>query len=484
MRSIRRHLTVRLCLLAALLLPCGVLAVYLLARQLLIAQFNETLDAKAEALISVAEVDEDEFEIDLDVQHFAGFGSPLTGDFFEVRRLNGNVIARSPSLENQQFTFSTVPMRGDWRGEVVLPEGNPGRAVAIPFVPEGDRSGQFGQLQLVVGSDSTVLLQTLRAVLWTLLITGAIGLVAAIVLIRLGLDRGLRPLNTLAAEVQELKVDQPGLRLETEILPKELRGVGEKLNRLLERVEASIARERRFSSHAAHELRTPLAELKMMTESVARWPDEATPERNKEMLEVIHELEELLEKLSLLARTEAGAYPVQIEQVDLAASIQRAIERDRQSVESRGLQIATKVEPGSFQTDPVLWQTILGNVLGNAVAYAPAGSTIQIDASPHFLTVGNPAPDLAPEDIDFLFERFWRKNTAREGGSHSGLGLAIVETAVRLLGGTCGATLKKGNLLIHIKWNMNVPQPGIDDGGERTRKPDRQDNPRLYDSEQ
>ena len=62
------------------------LAVYLLARQLLIAQFDETLDAKAEALISVAEVDEDEFEIDLDVQQFAGFGSPLTGDFFEVRR--------------------------------------------------------------------------------------------------------------------------------------------------------------------------------------------------------------------------------------------------------------------------------------------------------------------------------------------------------------------------------------------------------------
>ena len=103
----------------------------------------------------------------------------------------------------------------------------------------------------------------------------------------------------------------------------------------------------------------------------------------------------------------------------------------------------TKVEPGTFQTDPVLWQTILGNVLGNAVAYAPAGSTIQIEASPHFLTVGNPAPNLAPEDIDFLFERFWRKNTAREGGTHSGLGLAIVETAVRLLGGTCGATTSK-----------------------------------------
>jgi signal transduction histidine kinase len=445
---------VRLCLLAGVLLPCGVLAVYLLARQLLIAQFDETLEAKAEALISVAEVDDEEFEIDLDVQHFAGFGSPLTGDFFEVRRSNGEVIARSPSLENQEYTFSTVPSEDEWRGGVVLPEGNPGRAMAIPFVPEDDRAGQFGQLQLVVGSDSTVLLQTLRAMLWTLLITGATGLVAAIVLIRLGLARGLRPLNSLAAEVQELKIDQPGLRLETETLPNELRGVGEKLNRLLERVEASIARERRFSSHAAHELRTPLAELKMMTESVARWPDEATPERNEEMLEVIGEIEQLLEKLSLLARAEAGAYAVQLEQIDLAGSIERAVEREKTAVEARGLEIATRIESGVFRSDAVLWQTILGNLLGNAVAYAPPGSMIEVIASPGFLKVRNPAPDLSPTDMDLLFERFWRKNTAREGGSHSGLGLAIVETAVRLLGGRCEATLERGILQIQIQWNM------------------------------
>ena len=302
MRSIRRQLTVRLCLLAALLLPCGVLAVYLLARQLLHSHFDETLAAKAEALMAVAEVDGDEIEIDLDVQHFAGFGSAFTGDFFEVRRANGEVLLRSPSLENQQFTFSNVPLRGEWRGTVTLPEGNVGRAVAFSFVPDGDRAQKFADLNLVVASDSTALRQTLRAVLMVLLVTGSVGLAAAIVLIRLGLAKGLRPLNTLAEEVQELKVDQPGLRLETKILPDELRGVGEKLNRLLERVEESIARERRFSSHAAHELRTPLAELKIMAESIAKWPDEATPERSAEMLEVIAELEELLEKLSMLAR--------------------------------------------------------------------------------------------------------------------------------------------------------------------------------------
>lgn len=453
MNSIRCQLTTRLCLLAALLLPCGVLSVYLVAKQLLVSQFDAVLAAKAQALASVAEIDDDEFEIDLDVQEFAGFGTALAGDFFEVRHADGRVIARSPSLQNQPYSFSMVPAQGEWRGAVLLPEGNPGRALAFPFVPGNDRLGGFTDLQMVVASDSAALLQTLRTLLVVLLVTGGAGLVAAIIFIGVGLDRGLRPLDALAANVHDLKVDEPGLRLKTERLPKELRGIGEKLNLLLERVEASIGRERRFSSHAAHELRTPLAELKIMAEMVGKWPDEATPERSQEMLEVIGELEELLDKLSLLARVDAGSCPVQVETVDLSASIQRAIERGSAASASRGLQIRTRIEPGPFRTDPVLWQTILGNLLGNAAAHAPANSTVHVQASPRSLTVTNAAPDLKPADLDCIFERFWRKNTARDGRSHSGLGLAIVQSSAQLLAGTCRATLVNGDLQMRIDWN-------------------------------
>jgi signal transduction histidine kinase len=453
-RSIRRHLTVRLCLLAALLAACGVLAVYFLARQLLVAEFDETLAEKAQALMSVAEVDGNELEIDLDVQQFAGFGSAFSEDFFEARRGNGEVILRSTSLENQDFTFSDVPFGGDWRGDVKLPEGNGGRAAAFRFIPDGggEGGGAFGELQLVVASDSTALRQTLRAVLLVLLVTGCVGLAAAMVLIRVGLGKGLRPLNALAEEVEELKVDEPGLRVQTKYLPDELRGVRDKLNRLLARVEESIARERRFSSHAAHELRTPLAELKIMAESIAKWPDEATSERSAEMLEVIGEIEELLEKLSLLARADAGAYALQIEPVDITASIARVLERESAAIKARGLKLQTEVQSGAFQSDPVLWQTIVGNLVGNALTYAPVNSTIQIEATPRSFAVTNPAPNLTDKDVEVMFERFWRKNTARESGIHSGLGLAIVEAAVGLLGGKCRAALAAGYLRVQVEW--------------------------------
>jgi two-component system sensor histidine kinase QseC len=115
--SIRRQLTVTLCLAAALLLPLGGLCVYLLVKQVLLSQFDATLAAKAQALIAAAEVDDKEFEFDLDVQRFAGFGSFYDGDFFEVRRSDGEVVARSPSLAG--------PRRVAWRDRVAGRVGRP-----------------------------------------------------------------------------------------------------------------------------------------------------------------------------------------------------------------------------------------------------------------------------------------------------------------------------------------------------------------------
>lgn len=456
MSSIQRYLTVRLCLLAAILLPCGVLAVYLLARQLLVSQLDSVLAAKAEALISMAEVDGSEIEFDSDILQFAGFGSALSGGFFEVRDSAGTVIARSPSLENEPAELAKERLPGEWRADVELPDGNAGRAGAFLFRPEGNSSEQLREMQLVVAIGSGQMRQVLRTLLVVLVSTGAAGLVAAVILIRAGLSKGLSPLNQLASNVERLKVGEPGLRLETERLPNELQGIGEKLNALLQRVETSIERERRFSSHAAHELRTPLAELKMMAELIGEWPEEATPEQSKEMLAVIQELEELIEKLSLIARAETGSYSLQIEDVDLQGSIDRAVARETSDGEGRGLRVKVDIEPGRFRSDLVLWQTILGNVLGNAFAYAPANSVIQVQASPSFLSVSNPAPDLQSEDLEYLFERFWRKNTARDGREHSGLGLAIVQTAVELLGGTCSATLENGVLTMTIQWDRKT----------------------------
>ncbi|MGA7881470.1 MAG: histidine kinase dimerization/phospho-acceptor domain-containing protein [Terrimicrobiaceae bacterium] len=101
---------------------------------------------------------------------------------------------------------------------------------------------------------------------------GADVLVLAVVIVHFCLKSGLRPLDELAERVRGIGVTHLHERLPTDQLPRELQPIAEKLNEMLKRLEEGFAREQRFSSDAAHELRTPLAELKVMTELVTRWP--------------------------------------------------------------------------------------------------------------------------------------------------------------------------------------------------------------------
>ncbi len=252
-------------------------------------------------------------------------------------------------------------------------------------------------------------------------------------LLGLVVRRGLRPLDRLGADVQRIDVERLSGRLALDDLPVELRGMAGKLNELLERLEATFARERRFTSHAAHELRTPLAELKAMTELGAAWPEEFTAGHVSEMLEVISELEALLEKLSLLARAETGG-PGSIERIDLEESIHECLSRQKveiASAESRG-RLPDRARRVPFRSGPVAGDRPQPRRQRRRLR--PAGSTIGISASPRSLSVSNDAPGLAEDDLGKLFERFWRKDGPRSGGKHSGLGLSIVRSSAEFLG--------------------------------------------------
>ena len=132
---------------------------------------------------------------------------------------------------------------------------------------------------------------------------------------------------------------------------------------------------------------------------------------------------------------------MQREAIDLAATVATAISRIEPKAEQRHLRLDSRVSAAPFTSDPVLWGAILQNLLGNAVAHAPEGSEVVIEAAPGRLVVSNPAPGLNEEDLERLFERFWRKDASRTGYGHSGLGLSIVKACVALLGGECRATL-------------------------------------------
>ncbi|MEK7953352.1 ATP-binding protein [Luteolibacter soli] len=447
MISIRWRLTLLLCLaIGALFIATGI-GVFVAMKELLRSQFDETLTAKARALVSASEVDGREVEIDFTVLDFAGFGKDGT-DYFEIRRMDGKLLMSSPSLRADEFDSPGIGYsnKAPDDNEPQIKNGKLGtgrlaRFYVQRFYPKDDKKKRFQDLYVIVASPTESMYLQLALLTTVLGVAGAAALLLMVPIIRLGLSRGLAPLNKLAADIGEIHPEKLDQRLDARKLPAELVPVAERLNEWLGRLEASFDRERRFSSHAAHELRTPLAELKSMAELGATWPEEATPERYAEMVVVANELDALLEKLSLLARADAGRQPVQREPINLAATVATAISRVEPKAGQRRLHLDSRISEGTFTSDPVLWGTILQNLLGNAVAHAPEGSEVVIEASPGRLAVSNPAPELSEGDLEHLFERFWRKDDSRSGYGHSGLGLSIVKACVVLLGGECRASL-------------------------------------------
>lgn len=458
MISIRWRLTVLLCLTVGALFVATGVGVFVAMRQLLMAQFDETLTAKARALITASEIDDGEFEIDLTVQDFAGFG---TGgdDYFEIRRLGGALFLRSPSLETEVGPARSLGHVTEAGGDLSrmengkLGDGRAARFYVQRFYPKDDFENRHKDLYLTVASPTRSMEIQLARLATVLGVAGVAALLLMLPLIRLGLGRGLRPLDKLGVDIGRIQPENLHQRLDAGRLPIELVPVAAQLNDWLARLEASFEREKRFSSHAAHELRTPLAELKSMAELGSMWPEEATQERCAEMLAVAGELEAILEKLSLLARADAGRQPVHREPVDLTASLNTAIGRVETAARARGLCFELRVSEGPFVSDPVLWAAIVQNLIGNAVAHAPEGARIKVDASPRHIEVTNPAPDLTDEDMERLFERFWRKDESRTGHDHSGLGLSIVRACAALLGGECAADrTPEGDFRVAVKW--------------------------------
>ena len=448
MTSIRRRLTLPLGIAIAVLFLVAGAGISVSMKHALHSRLDDSLDARARTLIAATEIDDDEFEFDSSVKDLADFRKGR--DYYAVRRMSGGPPVESSDPGAATGTLPSPGGDGPLTADSTL-DGKPARFHLRRFTPKDDEDGRFRDLYLVIGTPTEDLQAQLGLLRTIMLAAGGLAILATVVIVRQAVRSGLKPLAALTGELDAIQPDQLGRRLETSRLPAELKPVGSSLNGWLQRLETSFERERRFSSHAAHELRTPLAELRAMAELGAMFPEEGTPERFAEMVAVSDELSALLERLSLLSRTEAGRQPVSREAVDLRAAVDLALERVAVQAEERGIRFETEVGTAPFTSDPVLCATILKNLIGNAAAHSPEGSMVEIHAARGKFSVANPAPDLKQEDVALLFERFWRKDAARSDRRHSGLGLSIVQAAAKTLGGSCIAKLSPaGRLTITV----------------------------------
>jgi two-component system sensor histidine kinase QseC len=292
----------------------------------------------------------------------------------------------------------------------------------------------------VVAVDGAGLDRSLRLLLSALLVVGLALVGAAALVVTRIVGRGLRPLDRLAAEAGRIDGTSLGTRFPGEGLPGELRPICSALDALLQRLDRTFERERRFTADAAHELRTPIAELRSLAEVNLRFPGDARASARafRETVEIAGQMEGLVAALLHLARSDAGALRPARAPVELAEAVREAWRDLEETAREKRLEVSWRCDDvAEAFTDRALARAILGNLLANAVEYAPPGGSVEVRLEPVaggvVATIGNTNDTLVADDLPHLFERFWRKDGARRPSGHAGLGLAVVEALARLL---------------------------------------------------
>jgi len=271
--------------------------------------------------------------------------------------------------------------------------------------------------------------------------------------------RALRPVHRMAAAAHRLSSANLHERIPLHRPKDELRELGESFNALLDRLAAAFAAQRRFVANAAHELRTPLAIQRATIQIGLGEPDIEPAELagiRDELLTTNRRHEQLIDRLLLLARGEAGLE--HREPVDLADIVLDTVDLVADEAQARSVVLDTRTEALSADGDPVLLGQLVTNLAQNAIRHNRPGGRVEIRTDAGELTVRNTGPVIAEDVVAGLFEPFRRLDRDRTGsGSGTGLGLSIVRSIVTAHGGEVTASPNQvdGGLTVTVR----LPEP-------------------------
>jgi two-component system sensor histidine kinase QseC len=464
--SIRRQLTRRLLGTTVGLLAGGLAALLGVACYAVVHQFDVALRTKALAISTVAIVTPDSVRVEFTDRFLQGFDDAKPRDFFQLWGPDGTTLARSESLGRADLPHQAGTIDRPRFFLCRLPTGRPGRALGFAFKPKRARgTARPLMLELVVASDREDLDETLLWLTGLAAGCGVLLLATTLWLVPRLLRRGLQPLDLLAEQAAGIDAGSLAARFPADALPEELQPIAGRLNDLLARLELSFERERRFSGDLAHELRTPIAELRNLAECALRWPESREPATDGDVLAISRHMEALTTRMLALARGQQDQLAGQTETFDLAPRVEEIWRTFAPRAEARGLTVQLTLAPASVTADPVLLRSILANLFDNAVEYAPAAATVGISlergAQGVALCVTNPAGELETADVARLFDPFWRKEAARSGGQHFGLGLSLARTFATAMGWTLDATLDEQRRLVLRLTDRSGPAAGL-----------------------
>ena len=263
--------------------------------------------------------------------------------------------------------------------------------------------------------------------------------------------RGLLPLHRFSATVATISAERLDKPLSEAGMPVELHELVAAFNGMLTRLEDSFRRLSEVSSDMAHELRTPLHNLLMQTQvTLSRERDaadyRATLQSN---LEEFERLSRMVSDMLFLARADNREIVLKRERVELDKEVAKLLGFYEALASDRGVRLAQS-GAATVQSDRLMIQRALSNLLSNAIRYTPPGQAVVVaisqDAGRATVKVQNPGAQIPAGQLSKIFERLYRIDPSRREGSSDnvGLGLAITKSIVEMHGGRVEAESEAG----------------------------------------
>jgi signal transduction histidine kinase len=345
--------------------------------------------------------------------------------FIQIVDNKDKMIFKSANLQSNHFLFDPLNEREKFYNTQV--EKQQLRLGQFPI--KNDQGKIIGQLTVGISQQESH--NVLSNLLFTLCISFPILLIILYIVIYLTASKAIAPVNQLIKTASGINDSNINTRL---ILPEnedELYQLTKTINELLGRIENSIQQQKQFTADASHEIRTPLAAIRGTLEVLLRKKREPEQyeEKIKEVIVQTDRLNQLLDQLLQLARLEGGS--VKNEIIYFEKLISDVVTKYEKQIAEKGIQFKIAVPEGAaVYADNFFLSVIINNLLSNALKYGEVNGKIVVvwQEKERIFSITNNGTAIAPEQIPFLFNRFYRTDDSRSSMvPGSGLGLAIVK---------------------------------------------------------
>ncbi|APR31944.1 quorum sensing histidine kinase QseC [Citrobacter europaeus] len=350
-------------------------------------------------------------------------------------------------IDDDVLTFAVYTPEG----KMVLHDGDNGQYIPYSYRREGFDDGYLTgdndkwrfvwltsadkKYRIVVGQEWEYREDMALAIVTTQLVPWLIALPLMLLILIVLLSLELKPLKKLA---QALRLRDPESEdpLSLKGIPGEVRPLVESLNQLFIRIHTTMVRERRFTSDAAHELRSPLTALKVQAE-VAQLSDDDPQARQKALMQMqtgIERATRLVDQLLTLSRLDSLDNLQDVAEISLEELLQSAVMDIYHPAQQAHIDVRLQINAHDITRtgQPLLLSLMVRNLLDNAIRYSPQGSIVEVTLNARNFSVKDNGPGIAPEVLTHIGERFYRPPGQSVTGS--GLGLSIVRRIATLHG--------------------------------------------------